>query len=307
MMAIPTITMAAPTQSTVNLGTTATFAVLAGSVITNTGTTTIGGSVGGNIGVSPGSAVTGFPPGIVSDGTIHSDDAPSSLAKDDLVTAYNDAAGRTPTVDLTGQDLGGLTLTTGVYHFSSSAQLTGTLTLDAQGDPEAVFIFQIGTTLTTASNSSVSLINGARFCRTFWQVGSSATLGTTTHFVGHIFAMQSITLNTGATMQGQLLARNGAVTLDSNTITNGICDISTTSTPVSTSTATATSTSTATPMSTSTNAPTSTSTPKPTSTPMISVSTFDTGTGALIGVALFAIVAAGLAAVIKKKRLTNRL
>ncbi|WP_084117130.1 ice-binding family protein [Alkalibacter saccharofermentans] len=210
-------------EPTVGLGTTESFAVLAGTTITNTGSTVISGDAGGNIGVSPGSSVTGFPPGTVQDGTIHLNDAEAIQAQADLVTAYNDAAGRPVTSDMTGQDLGGMTLTPGVYFFSSSAQLTGTLTLDAQGDPEAVFIFQIGSTLTTASNSRVSLINGAQYCRVFWQVGSSATLGTSTEFVGHIFALTDITANTNATVQGQLLARNGAVTLDSNTITNGTC------------------------------------------------------------------------------------
>ncbi len=235
LIASPVTVMAA--ESTVNLGTAASFAVLAGTTITNTGPTTIGGSVGGNVGVSPGTSVTGFPPGIVSDGTIHSADAAALQAKADLVIAYNDAASRSVTADLTSQDLGGLTLTTGVYKFSSSAQLTGTLTLDAQGDPEAVFIFQIGSTLTTASGSAISLINGARFCRVFWQVGSSATLGTNSEFVGHIFALTSIAAQTGATIQGQLLARNGAVTLDNNTITNGVCG---TTTPTSSDTTAAT-------------------------------------------------------------------
>lgn len=220
-LAAPAAVMAA--ESTVNLGTTASFAVLAGTTITNTGPTTISGSVGGNIGVSPGTSITGFPPGSVSDGTIHSADATALQAQVDLVTAYDDAASRSVTADLTGQDLGGMTLTAGVYKFSSSAQLTGTLILDAQGDPEAVFIFQIGSKLTTASGSVVSLTNGARFCRVFWQVGSSATLGTNTKFVGHVFALTSIAAQTGATVQGQLLARNGAVTLDNNTITNGVC------------------------------------------------------------------------------------
>ncbi|MFA4885376.1 MAG: ice-binding family protein, partial [Desulfotomaculaceae bacterium] len=224
MMAVPimpTISMAA--EATVDLGTTESFAVLAGSTITNTGSTTIKGDAGGDVGLSPGTAVTGFPPGTVSDGTIHAADAAAGLAQDDLVIAYNDAADRTTTADLTDQDLGGLTLTPGVYSFSSSAQLTGTLTLDGQNALDPVFVFQVGSTLTTASGSNVNLINGARYCRTFWQVGSSATLGTNSDFVGHIFAMDSITATTGAKVQGQLLARNGAVTLDSNTITNGFC------------------------------------------------------------------------------------
>ncbi|WP_415534863.1 ice-binding family protein [Dehalobacter sp. 4CP] len=226
-MAVPIMSIAAPTPLTVNLGNASSFAVLAGSGISNTGSTTINGDVitntGGNIGLSPGSAVTGFPPGIVSNGAIHAADALASGAQDALTTAYNDAFGRPVDVDLTGQDLGGLTLTPGVYSFSTSAQLTGTLTLDGLGETDPVFIFKVGATLITASGSDINLINGARYCRTFWQIGSSATLGTTSHFVGHIFALTSITANTGATVQGQLLARNGAVTLDSNTITNGFC------------------------------------------------------------------------------------
>jgi LPXTG-motif cell wall-anchored protein len=224
MMAVPMmpgISIAA--EATVDLGTAESFAVLAGSTITNTGSTVINGSAGGDIGVSPGSAITGFPPGTVS-GEIYSNDAVAIQAQIDLGIAYDDAAGRTTTAELTGQDLGGLTLTPGVYEFSSSAQLTGTLALDALGDPDAVFIFQIGSTLTTASSSSVELINGAQSCNVFWQVGSSATLGTSTSFVGHILALTSITANTGATVQGQLLAQNGAVTLDTNTITNDLCE-----------------------------------------------------------------------------------
>lgn len=210
-------------EAPVNLRSTVNFAVLAGSTITNTGSTVISGTFGGDVGLHPGTSITGFPPGLIG-GTTYETDAVALQAKTDLVLAYDDAASRTVTQVLTGTDLGGLTLTAGVYFFSSSAQLTGTLILDAQGDPNAVFIFQIGSTLTTASDSEVQLINGARFCRVFWQVGSSATLGTTTRFAGHILALVSITVNTGATIEGQLLARNGAVTLDTNTITNGLCE-----------------------------------------------------------------------------------
>ena len=163
-----------------SLGTAANFAVLAGSTVTNTGPT----ALIGDLGVSPGTAITGFPPGSRDRGTIHAGDAVAAQAEVDLTTAYNVLAGEAVDQDLTGQDLGGHTLTPGVYHFSSSAQLTGTLTLDAQGDPNAVFVFQIGSTLTTASNSSVVLINGADACNVFWQVGSSATLGTSTHVRG---------------------------------------------------------------------------------------------------------------------------
>ena len=223
VMAVPAISMAA--QPTVNLGTTSSFAVLAGSTITNTGPTTISGSApgGGDVGLYPGTSITGFPPGIVSGGTVHLTDPAAIQAKDDLVTAYNDAAGRTPVTTIP-TELGGQTLTPGVYASNSGTfQITGTLTLDGQGESDPVFIFQTASTLITASDSNINPINNARYCRTFWRVGSSATLGTNSHFVGHIFALTSITANTGATVQGQLLARNGAVTLDTNTITNGIC------------------------------------------------------------------------------------
>jgi hypothetical protein len=199
-----------------SLGTAQSFAVLAGSKVTNTGPTTIQG----NLGVSPGSAVTGFPPGIVS-GEIHAADDVALQAQADLTTAYDDLAGRPcpPDHDLSGTDLGGLTLTPGVYCFSSSAQLTGALTLDAQGISDAVFIFQIGSALTTAPSSSVLLTNGGQDDGVFWQVGSSATLDTTTTFKGSILALTSITLNTGANIHcGRALARNGAVTLDTNDI-----------------------------------------------------------------------------------------
>jgi uncharacterized protein with beta-barrel porin domain len=208
------------------LGTLAGFGVLAGSTVTNTGFTVIGTAAQpADVGVSPGSAVTGlgtFPilgPGTVH-GTIHAADATAAQAQVDLTTAYNALVGRTTTVDLTGQDLGGKTLVPGVYRFSTSAQLTGALTLNGLGNPNSVFIFNIGSTLTTASASTVNAINGAQGGHVFWRVGSSATLGTTTSFAGDILAQASITLNTGATITcGAAWARSGAVTLDSNTIT----------------------------------------------------------------------------------------
>lgn len=205
----------------ISLGTAGNFAVLAGSTVTNTGLTVIDG---GDVGVNPGSAITGFGPGIVvSPFTMHTGDAVATQAQLDLTAAYNDAAALAPTQVLTGQNLGGLTLLPGVYFFASSAQLTGTLTLDDLGDPNAQFVFQIGSTLTTASNSSVVTIHGGPMagCTVFWQVGSSATLGTGTAFEGHILASESITLNTDATISdGSALARGGAVTLDTNSITN---------------------------------------------------------------------------------------
>jgi len=191
------------------------FAVLGGSTVTNTNTPTI---VTGNLGVSPGSAVTGFPPGIVI-GTIHAADSVAAGAQTELTQLYTNLAHLQCNTVLTGTDLGGLTLTPGVYCFSSSAQLTGTLTLDGQGNSNALFVFQIGSTLTTASASSVLLINSASPCGVFWQVGSSATLGTGTALAGNIVALTSITLNTGASLNGRALARNGAVTLDDNNVT----------------------------------------------------------------------------------------
>src|SRR5665811_1067772 len=261
MLVVPAAAMAA--QPPVELGTTSSFAVLAGSTITNTGPTTINGDAGGDVGLYPGASFTGQS-SVTLTGTVHLADDAARVAKDDLVAAYNDAAGRTP-VSRIPTELGGSTLLPGVYDSASGTfQITGTLTLDAQGDPNAVFIFKSASTLITASNSNVSLLNGARFCRIFWQVGSSATLGGNSHFVGHIFALTSITANTGATVQGQLLARNGAVTLDTNTITNGICaTVTTTSSTTSTtspgSTSSTTSTTGSTSSTTSTTSPGSTS------------------------------------------------
>jgi hypothetical protein len=200
------------------LGTAQSFAVLGGSTVTNTGATV----VDGNLGVDPGLSITGFPPGLVH-GTIHAGDAVALQAQNDVTTAYNTLAGQALTKDLTGQDLGGMTLVAGVYRFSSSAQLTGALTLDAQGDTSSVFVFQIGSTLTTASNSSVLVINGGQDCNVFWQVGSSATLGTTTAFKGNILALASITLNTNANLIGRALARTAAVTMDSNDVSMLAC------------------------------------------------------------------------------------
>lgn len=202
-------------QTVPPLGTSGNFAVLAGSAVSNTGATILTG----DLGLWPGTAssVTGFPPGSFT-GTLHAGDAVALQAQSDLTAAYNDAAGQACGTVLTGTDLGGLTLTPGVYCFATSAQLTGTLTLDGQGNPNAVFVFQIGSTLTTASNASVAMINGGDGCRVYWQVGTSATLGTGTAFVGNVLALASITATTGASVSGRLLARNGAVTLDNNAV-----------------------------------------------------------------------------------------
>jgi len=222
--------------ATVNLGTSSAYAVLAGSAITNTGAT----SVGGDIGISPGTSITGFPPGQQISGTTNVANGAALGAENDLITASNDAAGRTPFTTVSG-DLGGTTLVAGVYHSASSMGLTGTVTLNGGGNLDSVFIFQAGSTLTTASTSTVALENGAQACNVFWQVGSSATLGTTTNFAGTILATTSITLNTGATVNGRVLALGGAVTMDDNTINVPTCQLAATTTTSAGGTTTTTS------------------------------------------------------------------
>ena len=198
-----------------DLGTAGSFAVLGGSTVTNTGPT----SVSGNLGVSPGSAVTGFPPGTVAGGTIHAADAVAEQAQADATTAYGDLAGQACDVTYTlAEDIGGDTLAPGVHCFPSSAFITGALTLDAQGDPSAVWVFDIESTLITAPGASVLIINGGNACNVFWRVGSSATLDTTTDFKGNILALANIAVNTGATVSGRLLAQVEAVTMDTNVI-----------------------------------------------------------------------------------------
>lgn len=221
-------------QAPVGLGTAASFAILAGQTVTNTGPSVISG----DLGLSPGSAVTGFPPGKVDNGTMYVADAVALQAQADVTTAYNDAAGRSPTATVTA-DLGGQTLLPGVYT-GATLGLTGTLTLDAQGDPNAVFVFQTASTLITASSSTVAMINGGSPCNVFWQVTSSATLATNSVFVGTVLALTSISASTGATVTGRLLARNGAVTLDTNTINGASCTggSSTTTTTATTTTPT---------------------------------------------------------------------
>ncbi len=209
----------------VPLGTASAFSVLAGSTVTNTGTTTIDRSVG----VSPGSAITGADTMTIG-GTYHQADAVALTAKNDLTTAYNTAAGEGPTTD-PGVNLGGLTLVGGVYNRSTEMAITGTVPLTLDGGvsgPNAhsnsVWVFQAGSTLTTASASSIVLTGGADACNIFWQVGSSATFGTTTHFVGTVMAQANITMDTGATLEGRVLARSAAVNLHANVITSPNCD-----------------------------------------------------------------------------------
>jgi uncharacterized protein with beta-barrel porin domain len=223
-----TLTSPSHAQQAPVLGTVASFAVLGASTVTNTGSTVLTGTAAnpGDLGVSPGSAITGFPPGSLTGpaATIHLNDAVAIQAQIDLTKAFNTLTSKPATANLTGQNLGGLTLTPGVYSFSSAAQLTGALTLNGLGNPNSVFIFNIGSTLTTASASAISLINGAQGGNVFWRVGSSATLGTTTSFAGDILANASITLNTGAKITcGAAWAETGAVTLDTNMIS--LCDL----------------------------------------------------------------------------------
>lgn len=279
ILAIAAGTAAGAATAPVGLGTATSFAVLAGSTVTNTGPSLISGDVG----VSPGTAVTGFPPAVVTNGVVHSADAVAAQAQSDVTIAYNDAAGRAPTGAITA-DLGGQTLVAGVYSGGDLA-LTGTLTLDGQGDPSSVFIFQASGTLITASGSRVALINGANACNVFWQVGSSATLFVGTTFVGSVLALASITAQTGTTVAGRLLARTGAVTLDTNTVTRPTCAAVTptpSATPTGTPTATSSPAPSAGPTPTSSTAPTgtptATSSPAPTAGPTGSTSPAPTDT-----------------------------
>jgi len=272
--------------SPVPLGTAESFVVLAGAGVTNTGPTTLRG----DLGTFPTTSITGAGSMTVT-GTNHGGDAVTQGAKSSLVTAYNSAAGKGPTSPIAG-DLAGKTLTPGVYNSASSIGLTGSLILNAAGDPNAVFVFQAGSSLTTASGSTVLLRNGARSCNVFWQIGSSATLGTGSSFVGTIMATQSITVTTGARVVGRALARNGAVTLDTNVITR----------PTSCAVAATTPT---TPTSGATTAP------QVSRVPSGSVSTGDGSTsggtgslGLLTGVLVFAGVGGAVVLAVRRRRLS---
>ena len=229
------VAQAAPAaaQSPVNLATAGPFVVLGGQAVTNTGPSVLNGALG----VSPGTSIVGFGSPAVVNGPTHNNDAVAAQAQLDLTTAYDVAAGQpvAPANDLTGTNLGGRTLTSGAYEYTSDAQLTGALTLDAEGNPNAQFVFKIASALTTASASSVRLINGASPCNVYWQVGSSATLGSTTAFNGNLMALTSISLNNAAAVQGRMLARNGQVSLINNVLDASMCGTSA-STPSPTTT-----------------------------------------------------------------------
>jgi hypothetical protein len=286
----------------VPLGTAAPFVVLAGAGITNTGPTTLNG----DLGTFPTTSVSGAGSMTIT-GTNHGGDAVTQGAKNALVTAYNSAAGQTPATPIAA-DLAGQTLAPGVYNSASSIGLTGALTLDGGGNPQAVFVFQAGSTLTTASASTVTLVNGAQACNVFWQVGSSATLGTGSQFRGSILALTSITVTTGATVEGRVLARNGAVTLDTNTITRPRCAATMSASPTATASAKPTSKTTHKPAAGPTSGPGSSATPQVGLVPRGPVDSGSdttsprTGAAGLVGGGLVVMILAGAATLAVRRR-----
>ncbi|MFF1283965.1 ice-binding family protein [Streptomyces sp. NPDC058299] len=238
-MLVLTPTQALAIATPVPLGTAASFSVLAGAGVTNTGATVISH----DLGTHPNPSITGFPPGEVL-GAVHAADAVALQAKSDLVTAYNNAAGQATDFALAAGIGNGTTLLPGVYTASSGVGLTGDLTLDAGGNPNSVWVFQIPEALTTASSSRVLLTNGASPCNVYWQIGSSATLGTNSTFVGTIMALTDIHVTTGTNIEGRALARNGAVTLDTNRIFLNNCATGGTTTGTTTGTTAGTTTGT---------------------------------------------------------------
>jgi hypothetical protein len=280
----------------VPLGTADSFVVLAGAGVTNTGPTTLNG----DLGTFPTPSVTGAGSMTIT-GTNHAGDAVTQGAKDALVTAYNNAAGQGPATPIAA-DLAGQTLAPGVYNSASSIGLTGALTLNGGGDPRAVFVFQAGSTLTTASASQVLLVNGAQACNVFWQVGSSATLGTGSVFRGSILALTDITVTTAATLEGRVLARNGAVTLDTNTITRPQCAAGTSPT------ATATPSPTATPTRSHRSTPTSGETTQVTNVPGGGVDTGSSsgGLGTMgTGLVVLTVIGGATAVVLRRRHRTG--
>jgi hypothetical protein len=225
LLAAPAAAQAAP----VGLGTAGPFVVLAGAKVTNVGPSVLNG----NLGISPGTELEGFGLPAVIIGSTHATNEVAAKAQLDLTTAYDVAAGQSVLAanDLSGTDLGERKLSPGTYRYNAAALLTGALTLDAEGDPNAEFVFQIGSQLTTESASSVLLVNGASPCNVYWQVGSSADLGTTTAFQGNLMALTSISLKNGATVLGRMLARNGQVSLINNVLTRPLCETGPTTPP----------------------------------------------------------------------------
>jgi hypothetical protein len=220
MLAFSGVSAAVAAEPSVPLATAEGYSVLAGTTVTNTGSTVLSD----NLGVSPGTAITGFPPGIVG-GTVHAADGPALQAQSDLAIAYTDATNRQISATLPEQ-IAGTILEGGVYEsWSGKLALDGTVTFDGQNDPNSVFIMKSASTLITGSASKVAFINGAQACNVFWQVGSSATLGTDSTFAGTVLARTSITANNGATIEGRALALNGAVTLDNNVFIKPSCDV----------------------------------------------------------------------------------